>query len=70
MASIGALKHAAKAWCTPKTKHMNIDRDLQVAIAEVIDELLICPKTDVEQISTIKLIDELKFRTTSYEGRN
>ena len=38
MASQWAMELAAQAWCTPKTRHKNMDPSLTMAFAEILDK--------------------------------
>ena len=55
-----AIQRAAQAWCTKKTSHKEMDSDLAVAFAEIIDEIWSQPW--LGNATTGEILDELRAR--------
>jgi len=57
--SIYSMEKAAQAWCTDKTKKINMNTELALAFAEILDKEI---KPNLGLATTEELIQEIKAR--------
>ncbi len=60
MATELARERAARAWCTDKTRQIEMDGELAEAFADILDD--IWSKPWLGNATTAELLDELKAR--------